>query len=122
MTEKTMSEFKDLEAALTAFEEAANEHGKATLLGNYKSVNRNYNKIIAAVKFIFSAKENTSLLIFLNHPSESVRTWAASYLFEVDEKAAVKVLEGVASGNGILAMNAETILDEWRNGTLDMTV
>jgi hypothetical protein len=115
-----MAKLKDTEAALKQFEEAAIGHSEATEQGNYKKANKNYIVIIKAIALIKEYNKIISLSVFLDHPSDGVKCWAAAYLLPVEEQKANTVLEKIAKGGGVSALDAETTLSEWKKGNLEL--
>lgn len=113
-----MNEIKDIEAALTTFEEASAKHAEATELGDYKASNKHYNQLAEAATFLKSKNAIDYLLQFLSNSSVGVRMWAACYLLPVYEQEGIKVLEEIAESSGIHSFTAETTLSEWREGNL----
>lgn len=113
--------FKDDLTALRVFEEAAFVQGEATEAGDYRTANRNSDKIAMATAFLKEHKELHRLSGFLQHESTGVRVWAAAYLLPIMESVAVQVLESIADDEkGIQGLCAKTTLAEWRNGTLTL--
>lgn len=115
-----MTKLKDIETALSNFEEAATKHAEATERGNYKIGNKCYALISEVVIFLKDQNEVQRLSPFLNHPSVGVRLWAATYLLPGQEREAIKVLEQIAQRSDIHSLTAETTLSEWRKGNLKL--
>lgn len=115
-----MKKIKNIDTALSIFEEAAIKQAEAIEEGNYKMGNKQYDKIVRAMIFIKSENAVNRLKKFLCYPSVGVRLWAASYLLRVDEKEGTKALEKIAksSSSGIHGLTAETTLSEWKKGNL----
>jgi Domain of unknown function (DUF2019) len=118
METETMTKIKDIESALKSFEAAADKQAEATEQGDYKTANKNYDIIIAAIEFL---KEHNRLILldeFLNHSSVGVRLWAASYLLNIKKDEAVKTLIAIARSGGIHSLTAGTTLSEWKKRNL----
>jgi hypothetical protein len=113
-----MTKIKDTEAALIKFEEAAIKHAEATEQGDYKTANKNYVVITKVMAFLKEHNEMQKLSEFLNHSSDGVKGWAATYLLPIKEREAIQALEEIAKGSGIRSLAAETTLSEWRKGNL----
>ena len=113
-----MRTIKDIATALALFEEAANAHADATEKGDYKVANKNYRIINNVINFLDNSNERELLKKFLTHTSESVKSWAATYLLTVYESESIMVLEKIAGGTGIHSLDAATTLNEWRKGNL----
>lgn len=114
----TIEKMKDIIEALERFEKAAIKHAEATECGNYKAANKNYSIIAKVITFLKERDEMQSLSRFLNHHSDGVKGWSATYLLPIDEKRAIQALKEIAEGNGIRSFAAETTLSEWRKGNL----
>jgi hypothetical protein len=115
-----MTKIKDIATALNLFVEAATRHGEATEQGDYKTANKNYAIIAKVVTFLKERTELYSLLQFLDHSSDGVKGWAATYLLPIEELRAIRALEEIAKGSGIGSLDAETTLSEWRKGNLKL--
>lgn len=113
-------QIQDLDEALFLFEEAAINHGHASEKGDYKFGNRNCEIIFEVIQFLKKNNKIISLMIFLDHPSDSVKSWAASYLLPLKESEAVNTLQEISKGKGIIAFSAGITLKEWRKGTLGL--
>ncbi|NJM24452.1 MAG: DUF2019 domain-containing protein [Bacteroidia bacterium] len=111
---------KDKESALMNFETAASKHAEAAELGDYKIANKNQAVIEKVVNFLKGRNELKSLSQFLNHSSDGVKGWAATYLLPIEERQAIRALEEIAKGSGIRSLAAETTLSEWRKGNLKL--
>jgi hypothetical protein len=109
---------KNIETALSIFEEASIKQSEATEIGDYKTGNKFYAKIILAGNFLKNENEINQLKKFLSHKSVGVRLWSAFYMLIFDEKEGVKILEDIAIMPGIHSLTAQTTLDEWRKGNL----
>lgn len=104
---------------LNAFEQAASKFSEATIEGNARVANRNFDKIEKIVSYL---KENDSLdelRMFLKHDVIGVRMLAASYLLSKYEKEASYVLEEISNGKGMIPFIVEMTLKEWRKGNLN---
>jgi trans-aconitate methyltransferase len=113
-----MKKIKDIDTALEVFKEAAKVHGEATETGNYKLGNKNYDLIVKAVAYLKELNQTAQLYQLLDNINLSVRIWAATYLLPVDEKDALKVLDEASKGKGIISLNAELTIQEWKKGHL----
>ncbi|WP_424407775.1 hypothetical protein [Pasteurella sp. PK-2025] len=114
--------FNNIEQAIVTFKENAELHGKATLTGEYKIVNKSYKEIKKAKDFLLSLNKLDSLECLLDDSSISVVSWAASYLLfsEKYSKLSQKKLEEISSNSGILASDTRQILEEWSLGNLTL--
>lgn len=111
---------QNTDTALEIFEEAATSHSNAIETGDYKVANKSYDRIIVAAAFLKQEGKIRLVSKFLNHASSGVRSWAAAYLLPIQEQDAIRVLESVAKGKGLLSFEAEMTLSEWRKGNLKL--
>ena len=109
---------KDIKTALEIFEVVCIKHSEATELGDNKTGNKHYSKIMKAIAFLKSENAISSLNDYLSSPSIGVRLWSACYLLPVNEQEGIKVLEEIVKSPGINSLVAETTLSEWRKGNL----
>jgi len=103
---------------LEKFEKAAIAHEEATEAGNHRAANKSYDVIVKVIRILREQGEMLALMSFLNHSSDGVMVWAATYLLSLREEEAVRTLERIAVGGGLRAFAAEIVLREWRKGTL----
>ena len=99
---------------------AAEQHGIATVEGDYKSANRSHNRVLEALHRLDECEPDgrRRLDCLLGHSSSNVRVWAATHLLAVETERAIAALNEVAVQNGIIGGTARTVLSEWKNGTL----
>jgi hypothetical protein len=109
---------KDINTALELFKGAATIHGECTENGNYKLANKNYDKIVKAVDYLKKESKRDYLYQFLGDLNIWVRGWSALYLLPLYEEDALKVLNIIAAGKGIVSSVAETTIQEWEKGNL----
>ena len=111
-----------IKSATESYLNAAVDHGGATQSGDAKACNLAYDRIIAALTILRKLPDRgeAALSELVNHPDESVRTWAATHLLPLDEISACKALEDVAKGAGLVAFDAMMVLKEWRTGRLKL--
>lgn len=98
------------------------EHGKATDSGNHKKANKYHDELIKTFKKLREEENSWVSLLenLMKHDNDHVKCWAATHLLSEIEAKATKVLEELKNGNGISSFNAEMVLDEWKNGTLQL--
>lgn len=113
-----METINDINKALKIFEEASIIQVESSENGDYKTGNKNYNKIVKAVSFLKNLNSINSLFQFLDHKHPGPRIWSAYYTLPIDEKNAVKVLKELSNQPGIISLIAKTTLDEWKKGNL----
>ncbi len=99
---------------------AAVAHREGTESGNSTLANRSYDKKIKVLHALDRASlEGRKVLRPLyGHSDPAVRCSAATHLLLIDGEIAVTVLEEVSRGTGIVAFDAEMVLQEWRAGRL----
>lgn len=102
--------------AIDIFENAAIKHKLYSDDGNYKKANKEHEKIIKALNFLYNNKNMEQLLPLLNKTEESVKEWAATYLLPEYEDISLEVLRGIKT------LTAETIVKEWEKGRLDLSL
>ncbi|MCD6067052.1 MAG: hypothetical protein K0S33_1878 [Bacteroidetes bacterium] len=111
---------KNNDEALALFERATLAHEKAIEEGNHKVANKNHDQIMEAISFLKGSGEVDLLRIFLDHSSDGVKGWAATYLLPIREEEAIHVLENISQGTGTRAFAAGMALSEWRKGNLKL--
>ena len=110
---------KTIEKAVSIFEESASIHAKASIIGDYKVANKNYDKVMDAIVFLHEVGHLSDLYALLNHDDIGVRLSAAYALLLVCEDRSKAVLSALAHDNfGILSLNAEMVLEQWKEGKL----
>jgi hypothetical protein len=115
-----MTKIKDIPTALSLFEEAATKHAEATMQGDYKTGNKNYDKVVKVVSYLKAQDSIDELLQYLNHDIVGIRLAAATYLLPKYEKKGIEVLEGISKSSDFFSFIAETTLNEWRKGNLKL--
>ena len=115
---ETMKPVKTVERALGLFEKYSISKGEAIDSGNSKVANKNYDRIESIVKFLRENQELSQLAVFYNHPNAHVRLNAAAYLLPVFEKESLKIMKNITKEKGIVSLDAEMTIKEWKNGNL----
>lgn len=115
-----MTKIKDISTALSLFEEAATKHAAATKEGDYKTGNKNYDKVVKAVSYLKEQGSIDELLQYLNHDMVGIRLAAATFLLPKHEKKGIEVLETISKSSDFFSFIAETTLSEWRKGNLKL--
>jgi len=110
------------DASVDTFVRAATAHGAATDSGDHKEANAAYTRMIAALKKIreHADEGNAILTDLLVHEDPHVRLSAATFLLPLDEDAAIRVLEALASEPPFVGFNAKMVLREWKAGRLKL--
>ncbi|MGG5578833.1 DUF2019 domain-containing protein [Myroides sp. C15-4] len=96
------------------------EWGKAIAVGDKKKANKLHKKIQDLYN---KAKELNHTNVFselLSEPDESVRLWAATFTLNLFPDLAERTLEDLSELTSITGLSAETTLDLWRQGMLDL--
>ena len=115
-----MTKIKDITTALSLFVEAATKHAEATIEGDYKTGNKNYDKVLKSVSYLKEKGRIDELLQYLNHNVVGVRLAAATFLLPKYEKKGIEVLEEISKSSDFLSIIAETTLSEWKKGNLKL--
>jgi len=103
---------KNVEQALDIFEKKAIKHGELTKTGEIASkINYQYDGIVVAVKWLYKNGELIKLNKFYESPYLNVRSWAASFLLEIDTQNAEQVLDDLIKKK---YFNAQYVLIEWK--------
>jgi len=112
----------DLESLIAQYKVCAKKHGEATMEGNYKRANMNYDKLVELLKKIrqFGNEGNIALLSLTEDENQSVRCWASTDSLQFDKSKAIKVLKKLAKEDGIIAFDAKMVLSECKKGTLKL--
>lgn len=109
---------KNIETALEFFLEASVKQVEATEIGDYKSANKYYDRIIKSTNFLKDENAIDRLLDYLSSPYVGVRLWSACFLLPLYEQKGIKILKDIAKTKGIHSLTAETTLSEWKKGNL----
>ena len=115
---ETMKKIESIQQALDLFEKYSISRGKALEAGNSKVANYNYDRIGDVVNFLREEKDLSKLSVFYNHPNAFVKLSAAAYLLPVFEKESLKAMKEITKVKGIVSLNAEMTIKEWKNGNL----
>jgi hypothetical protein len=99
---------------------AAAVHGEATEDGDYRTGNKEHDKLTAVCRELRTRglKEQRALLGSLDHPDDAVRGWAAAHALEFAPEEGEPVLESHAAGESLASFAAEITLEEWKKGSL----
>lgn len=110
----------DTKSLIEQYRKAAARHGEASVEGDYKTANRQYEIISAIFSEIRerSPDAQRSLLELLDDANPNVRLWAASHALEVAPGEGVRVLRELAALGRPPRLEAEMTLKEWEEGRL----
>jgi hypothetical protein len=111
---------KPAEELLSDYAATAKKHMEASNSGNYRVANRAYDRLVKLRRELMDrgASGRSALLSLLGHVDPEVRVWAAADCLPVDTTKAEQVLSDLVHCSGIVALTAETTLDEWKAGRL----
>ncbi len=113
--------FNDIKSAINTIITSSQRHALASQEGDYKTANKNYDLMQKAVNFLRTNNGNDKLMELLKHEDVNVRVAAASFLLKHSEKQAIDVLEATtAMSIPNTSFNAKMVLQEWRNGNLNL--
>ncbi|NBC45912.1 DUF2019 domain-containing protein [Corallococcus exiguus] len=104
--------------------EAAELHGQASVEGKHRAANTQYARLITAWRELRAqGKDGRSALTgLLQDSNPRVRLWAASHALEFAPVLAEAELERLALGPaGVVRLDAEMTLSEWRAGNMKFT-
>jgi hypothetical protein len=99
---------------------SASAHGVATVRGDYKTANGHHDRIAHIYRELRSRGDEAKgeLLRLLDDIDPHVRSWAAAHALEFAPSRGESVLKRLASGGGLVGLNAAMTLEEWEKGTL----
>ncbi|RUO89666.1 DUF2019 domain-containing protein [Corallococcus sp. AB018] len=106
------------------YAEAAELHGQASVEGKHRAANTQYARLMAAWRELRNRGEagRSALTGLLQDSNPRVRLWAASHALEFAPVLAEAELERLAQGPaGVVRLDAEMTLSEWRAGNLKFT-
>lgn len=115
---ETMKKIDNIQQALDLFEKYSISQGKALDVGNSRVANYNYDRIEDVVRYLREKKELSRLSVFYTHSNAYVKLGAAAYLLPVFEKESLKVMKEIVKTKGILSLDAEMTIKEWKKGNL----
>lgn len=114
-------EFNDVNVAVNVIIAASQKHAQAIETGDYKIANKNYDRTRKAVAYLRENGGIENLKNLLNHKETSVRLAAVTFLLKHHEAQAKAVLEEIVSASiPHQSFSAKLVLQEWRNGNLNM--
>lgn len=109
---------------LERYREAAMAHGEASTEGNARRANRAFGRLTRIRQQLRQAgpEQARSILTLLDDESVFVRKAAAVDALELAPEAGVQVLRAIAEGPvSPTRGSADTLLDQWMNGTFEKT-
>lgn len=120
MKKKDLSNLKN-EDLLEVYRVEAQVHGEATDRGDYKAANKAHDCLAAAYRVLRSRGDSaqSGILQFLESQNQHLRCWAAAHALEFCPAKGEPVLRKLANSEpGVVRLNAETVLSEWKEGNL----
>ena len=101
---------------------AAQEHIAATERGDHETANRAHDVVIECLRLLRQTNDRGQrvLVELLSSPQAGVRAWVATHLLPLEPAIAVQALEELSKLPGAVGFDAETVLKEWRKGTLEI--
>jgi hypothetical protein len=98
----------------------AEEHAAASANGDYKTANRSYDKLVGLLPGLRSSHDQgkESLRRLMKDPSDAVSLWAATHSLPIAGEDALAILEAIAKKGGIIGLEAEMVIKEWKAGRL----
>lgn len=110
-----------LESLVATYAAEAEEHGRATEVGDHKRANVAHDGLIRALHALDMVNPGRSALVqLLEHANPYVRGWTATHLLRTHTERAVAILEQLADGSGLAALDASVVLQQWRTGRLSI--
>ena len=113
---------KDLDGLVADYVKNAVRHGEATIEGDFKAANNSHDKIIKALSEIrkYGNEGDIALLALIDDDNDSVKCWAATHSLKYHKEKSEQILLYLSKKSGPIAFNAEMVLSEWKNGTLEI--
>ena len=95
-------------------------HAVASKNGDYREANRNYDKLAMLLSKLRATHDKGEgiLLRLMKDRSDAVSMWAATQSLPIAEKEALATLEAVVARGGIIGLDAEMVIKEWKSGRL----
>lgn len=111
---------KALRSLLDRFVVCAVRHRIATDSSDYRVANNNARLLRSTYRKVkdLGDRAQEAFLSLLDHPDPAVQGWVARYALEIEPRRSESVLRDLSRGSGLLALDAEMTLKEWRKGTL----
>jgi hypothetical protein len=112
-----LPEITQLEQQYRSYAEA---HGVASQKGDYKSANKNHDKlmgVLAAIRKVGSEGE-AALVRLSNDPNQALSCWAATHSLPFNEVAALKILEQLSERAGPVGFDAKMVVQQWKSGQI----
>ena len=109
----------DIEKTIEKYIKAAIKHGEATEEGKANIANKQYKVIQRNVDKLKSIENGINELVnLLEHQSDYVRLWSASYLLPLEEQKSKETLLILSKKSGLIGFKAKIILAELEKGNI----
>jgi Domain of unknown function (DUF2019) len=110
----------ELKILISEYKKHAQNHGKGTMDGNPKLTNRSYHKVMETLNKIkkYNDEGYKALSQLLEENNDYIRLFAATHLLNYNKQKAEKTLQEITQKPGIVSLDAEVVLQEWKNGNL----
>lgn len=107
---------------LEQFRIYAIKHGEGIRTGNYRRANSSHDRLMSIVQTLRQRDiiGTPAMLALLEDGDPSVRFWTASRCLTTAAEHARPVLEALAQDQGIVAFEAEMVLELWEKGELNI--
>lgn len=104
----------------TQYRKCAESFGVASVRGDAKAMNKNFDKLAAIGPKLraYGEKGEAVLRRLMKDRSEAVASWAATDSLPFAEAEALEVLDAIATKNGPIPFSARMTAREWRAGEL----
>jgi hypothetical protein len=109
---------RNLDSLIDQFITASTSHYSASLVGNWRIVNKEVSKIKKIVDHIrsFGADGQNALLVQLENQNPSVAAMAAIYSLKYNTEKSITALQKITTEPGLLGFEAEQALLRWKEG------
>ena len=98
----------------------AQGHGDGSRSGDFRTTNRNHDKLVALLPELRAIGDRGEEILrrLMTDPSDAVAGWAATHSLPIAEKDALSTLRAIARKGGIIGLDAEMVIKEWKGGRL----
>jgi hypothetical protein len=111
-----------IDALGTQYRKCAEAFGAASVRGDAKAMNKNFDKLAAIGPKLraYGAKGEAILRCLMKDRSEAVASWAATDSLPFAEAEGLEVLDAIATRNGPIPFGARMTAKQWRAGELKL--
>jgi hypothetical protein len=109
-----------VDVLISEYKEAALAHEKASLSGNYRVANREYETLVTIAKEIISrgSSAKDAFLCLLSDQNAFVKIWAATHALAFAPAQGEQALAEASHLSGLAGHTANITLQEWQAGKL----